>query len=528
MKRNHLAIFCLFVCVRFLQPGVAFAQTTTPLPEEFNRQYLSATLQFLASPSLEGRETGTRGGMLAANYIASRMMQSGLVPAFIHSQPSNVQLSDYFQPFELERYTTTSAVLEVAPSAKGQPAFRLHLATDFSVENDYQDFTGKYPLVFAGYGIHMPAQGYDSYQGLDVKGKIVMFMEGFPGEGDTLGETWKKFRSDSHLSSYSTDERYRNAGLLGAAAVIILKKEFWSTGKPNEHLNKKNCGEDIPYQDASYMSPGTQLQPGTPMISPDLSSCRKLIQAYGLKTGLLDEIYKGHVTKLKGKDNCTVKIDLRVVPETITVLNVGGLLRGIDTTHTVIVGAHYDHLGKRGELTYYGSDDNASGVTGVLAMAALYSSGKKPAENILFACWTGEEKGLLGSEYYALQLNNTANIDLYLNMDMISRSAPEDSAGKIVSVGTRTSDVKLRTMAEKINLSLQKPAALDLWDVTGHTGSDYASFTAKGIPVMTFFSGFHDEYHTPCDVPASADFRKMGGILSLVRGCLDQILSKTY
>jgi hypothetical protein len=525
MKIYKQAFLFLFLIVGLAQPFVGKAQEQTTLSRVLKEEYLSPTLQFLASPSLEGRETGTRGSLVAADYIASRMMQSGLKPAFRTAKPRENVLSEYFQPFKLLRYTPTKAVIEIPSASNNQSAVQLQLTTDFTVEDAFGYLTGKYPLVFAGYGIQMPAIDYDNYKQLDAKGKIVILMEGYPGAGDTLSANWKLFKSIANDDSFDLEKRYHVADSLGAVAVFVLKDELWTSRKPEELHKNKDCGEDVLYQDAEYLLPVNKSEPDLPIFSPTLEACQSLVQAYGLRTFLMKDLFNGLSPVLQDKSDCSVKIDLKVEADTLVVYNVGGLLRGIDTTRTFIVGAHYDHLGKRGEMVYYGSDDNASGVTGVLSMAAIYSgSGKIPPVNMLFTCWTAEEKGLIGSEYYASQLENDKKIEMYLNMDMISRSAPEDTATRIISIGTRTADQKLRKMAEKVNQTLEQPFNLDLWDVTGHTGSDYASFTAKGIPVMTFFSGFHDEYHTPCDVPSKADFRKMTMILRLVKSCIDQFM----
>ena len=217
------------------------------------------------------------------------------------------------------------------------------------------------------------------------------------------------------------------------------------------------------------------------------------------------------------------KVDLEIPG-----VNVIGILPGIDTAIFVIIGAHYDHLGMRGDSIFYGADDNASGVAGVLSLAEKWTeSSIKPAVNIVFACWTAEEKGLIGSEYFAEHISKPENILLYINMDMISRSAPEDTLRKILSIGTRKSDSLLRYFSEESNKKLSQPFNLDLWEVDGYSGSDYGSFTAINVPVMTFFSGFHDDYHSPRDIYKKTDPDKMYNVLKLVNGILISYLDKT-
>lgn len=216
------------------------------------------------------------------------------------------------------------------------------------------------------------------------------------------------------------------------------------------------------------------------------------------------------------------KVDLEIPG-----VNVIGILPGIDTSKSVIIGAHYDHLGMQGDSIFYGADDNASGVAGVLSMAEKWTeTGIKPAVNIVFTCWTAEEKGLIGSEYFAKHISKPESILLYMNMDMISRSAPEDTLRKILSIGIRKSDFLLRQYSEESNKKLSQPFNLDLWEVDGHTGSDYGSFTAINVPVMTFFSGFHDDYHSPRDIYKKTDPDKMYNVLKLVNGILFNYLNK--
>jgi Zn-dependent M28 family amino/carboxypeptidase len=198
------------------------------------------------------------------------------------------------------------------------------------------------------------------------------------------------------------------------------------------------------------------------------------------------------------------------------------MIQGKDTGKCIILGAHYDHLGKRNDDIFYGADDNASGTAGLLALAKMWKiSMTRPACNILFTAWTAEEKGLLGSRYFASMLPpESQNILLYLNMDMISRSESDDSLQNRLSIGIRENDRNLQDLAKVQNVSLEYPFELDIWDVTGRSGSDYGSFLGLNTPVMTFNAGLHNDYHTPADVVAKADLKKMEKVLKLVHNCL--------
>jgi Zn-dependent M28 family amino/carboxypeptidase len=221
-----------------------------------------------------------------------------------------------------------------------------------------------------------------------------------------------------------------------------------------------------------------------------------------------------------------IRFSVTVKTEALLVRNVLGMIPGKDTSKYIVLGGHYDHLGTHKGQIYNGSDDNASGASGLLALAKVWmESGVKPACNLIFASWSAEEEGLLGSQYFVQEMNiNPKDIKLYINMDMISRSVIEDTAQRQLSIGTRTSDDNLRELARKTNTSIHPPFELDLWDVTGHSGSDYASFTAKNIPVMTYNTGLHNDYHTPRDISATADLVKMGDVLKFVNTSLQEVL----
>jgi hypothetical protein len=217
----------------------------------------------------------------------------------------------------------------------------------------------------------------------------------------------------------------------------------------------------------------------------------------------------------------------RVKTDTITAMNVAGILKGTDTSRCIIIGAHYDHLGVHQGMVFPGADDNASGVAGIIALARYWSgiNGQPPC-NLIFAAWSAEEKGELGSKYFVNRFNlSPGRILCYFNLDMVSGSAPEDSSRRQLSIGTMASGERLRQMASEINRRRGSLFDLDLWDVTGHSGSDYKYFSLAGIQVMTFFSGFTSYYHTPDDTIRRSDVMKMTKILDLINQCIIGVLS---
>ena len=507
----------LFLIPTFVSAQVAEGKVQAPVIRDF-----APALQFLASPALEGRETGTQSSYIAADYIASEMQKMGLIPYRKVTDETKADLSDYFQTFTLLRYSIGEVSVAIHSLAGKSKPVHLMNGKDFTLENAFGALMFESPMVFAGYGINSPELNYNDYAGHDAHGKLVILFDGYPGQHDTLNIAWKKFRTLAENDGYDLDMKCMEAARQGASAIIVINKEYYQATAYTEKA------QELFYQDSEYVLPATKPLQTVPCFMLTTAGSRQLSEALNLNFREIEREIARQVNypSLPGKD--LFQINLQIDVDTLIVHNVVGILPGSDTTKTIILGAHYDHLGKRGNDIYVGSDDNASGVAGLLALAEMWTgSHTTPPCNIMFASWTAEEKGLIGSEYFASQLKNPEKVKLYVNMDMISRSVKEDTAGRQLSIGTRTADEYLRELACRSNSKLKHTFTLDLWDVTGHSGSDYASFTAKNIPVMTYNTGLHDDYHTPRDIPASADLVKMGEVLKLINTSLQEVLEST-
>jgi len=479
-------------------------------------------LEFLASPLLEGRETGSKEAEIAAEYIASMMKKAGLEPYF-NSNPSLPGFDSYFQNFDVFKYSLEKAVVVATAFGNGQRPQMLNPFSDYTLINGYQSLNLESPIIFAGYGIESMKLNYNDYKNLDVKGKVVLILEGCPGETDTNSMAWQKFSMASKYDSYSLEQKCKDALKQGAVALMVISKD-WIQAKKNEAF--QNNASDPEYSDAEYVLPAEKPEFSIPCFLLSKSGSSKLVSSIGIDAQAFAQDIAKKLTFKPQSDKNTIRISLKIKEENLNVSNVIGVLKGKDTSQMVILGAHYDHLGKRGNDIYYGADDNASGVAGLLALAESWTKNMaKPECNIIFSSWTAEEKGLIGSRYFSSTLSQADKVKLYINMDMISRSVEEDAMHNQLSIGTRSSDEYLRKIAKSFNSTLSKPFELDLWDVTGHSGSDYASFTAKNIPIMTYNSGLHNDYHTPRDQAQSVDFAKMRNVLSLVNACLINYLN---
>jgi Zn-dependent M28 family amino/carboxypeptidase len=317
----------------------------------------------------------------------------------------------------------------------------------------------------------------------------------------------------------------------GATAVILINPDGGI--KPYRHsirnqdivnsaMNSVKPAEPD-YEDTEYYLPGDTTIVNIPCFSLGTDATRQLLSGTGIDLpGFETKSARDMVPVSMAVKGKKLRISVDVSQEAVKVRNVLGMIPGSDTGRNIIVGSHYDHLGTRKGLIYNGADDNASGVSGMLALARSWAGHpEKPSCNIIFAGWTAEEKGLLGSDWFARHSAIIPDrLSVVINMDMISRSDPEDTAGRKLSIGTLPMNEDLKNLARTINSRLKHPFTLDLWDVTGHTGSDYAHFAERKIPVMTFFSGFHNDYHTPRDVAVKTDPLKMEEILKIVNECI--------
>lgn len=489
MRLRILLLFTMLCCKSLL-----FSQTTVPNPSKSD---FSQALAILASDSLQGRKANGRGGSLAADYVSSKM----------HSYKLKAynDLEYYYQMFEIVEHTVKKTSLQI--KKRNHKTISLSPEKDFEITPTANSIHKKQvEVVFASYGLELPKENHNDYESLDVKNKIVVVLSGFPGDQDSISSNYKKFKNIFPEENDLEETKLKTAISKGAIALIIIetRESFKPQNKENEvfHSLENAVTTFIPVFRISKTTAENLFSKSDIPSKSDLTSTP--------------------LEKVK------INFSIELKHETYYVANVLGFIPGKDTTKTIIVGAHYDHLGIKNDSIYNGADDNASGTSGMLALAKKWSeSNIKPEYNILFAAWTAEEMGLLGSEYFVQNLNGQ-KILLCINMDMISRSAPEDKTHRMLSIGTQKETEYLKKIASESNAKLQNPFILDLWETNGHSGSDYASFTAKGIPVMTFFSGFHEDYHTPQDKASKVDLNKIQDVLFIVNNSLLRFIENQH
>jgi Zn-dependent M28 family amino/carboxypeptidase len=343
-----------------------------------------AHLRFLADDMLEGRGTGARGAELAAHYLAAQFMALGLEPAgdggtFFHQVPI-VSLNP-------------AATLEVTSSA---PARALRYRDDFVAwaERPESVVTATGELVFVGFGIAAPEWNWDDYQGVDLRGKVLVMLVNDPGLRNP-----DIFRG--RILTYYGRWTYKleEAARRGATGVLLVHNDTMATYGWNTVVNSWT-GDQVRLAD----SPAALLF-GAWIRQPVLA---ELLAARGHDLGRLmaQAAQRGFRPVATGIE---VRVSVRSTVRRTSTANVVGRLPGSDPTlasEAVLITAHYDHLGigapVGGDSIMNGAVDNASGVAGILAVAEAFArSGVRPRRSLLFVGFAAEEKGLLGSESFA-------------------------------------------------------------------------------------------------------------------------------
>lgn len=515
------------------------------------KEAVQAQLEFLASDWTEGRETTTKGEFIAGDYIASIFKLYGLKPAGddvmpsfsgrrpAAGQPSQAQRAplakSYFQniPFVSTEQGGEQAVALVSKENGFEKKVMLTPGTDYSMQaaGGGMEFTA--PLIFVGYGYKNDAIGYNDFKGVDVKGKIIIRISGVPGQTDPESELYKKLElGDVRKRMAFTREKNETAQKLGVAGII----EIQSTGTQTAQFRGPRGGSqyanypfrfntniyegDVPFQQSMLrVSLPGDSRGGVITINATQNLSTELLKESGINVA---EVEKAAASKGKfsAKEIKNKYIYMKTTaPKTKTLLgrNVVAMIEGENPNEVIVVGGHYDHMGKYNGYVWNGADDNASGTVGVMTIAkAIMATGVKPKRTIIFAAWTGEEKGLLGSQYFVNKYNPVQNIKLNLNYDMISRNVPADTAGIMVGIQYSQDWPVLKETVEKANQNYKLGMKVSFQpSVRPSGGSDFQSFSAKDIPVYGFMAAMHEDYHTPTDHVEKVDFKKMTNIIRM-------------
>jgi len=451
-------------------------------------------IEYLASDDLKGRDTGSEGHLKAARYVAGEFERSGLKPA---------GSSGYFQPvkFDVKQIVEDQSSLALIRDGKAEP---LALGDDasFSLRGDIQETT-EAAAVFAGYGFQAPENNYDDLAGLDVKGKIVVYLAGGP----------KSIPGPLKSHYQSGAERWKFLKAAGAVGVATIP-------------NPKSM--DVPWPRMSL----ARLMPSMNLAEPALQDTAGLRLAITINPEHADKFFAGtghNIAEiLKAADNdealphfplaVTIRARVHLKKSEVESQNVAGLLTGSDPklkNEYVVLTAHLDHVGVgpaiNGDTIYNGAMDDASGIASILEIARLlHESGAKLRRSVVFLAVTGEEKGLQGSKYFAAHPTvNEKNIVADINLDMfLPLHALHFIEVQGLAESTLGDDIREVAKGAGVELQADKEPQRNLF-----IRSDQYSFIRKGIPALAFKFGYlpgspeetlHKEwlknrYHAPSD-----------------------------
>ncbi|MGI8917034.1 MAG: M20/M25/M40 family metallo-hydrolase [Pyrinomonadaceae bacterium] len=533
-KKLSIQTSLSLVVVVALSAG-CFAQQPQLTP---SAERLRADITYLASDKLEGRRTGTPGANAAADYIAKEFGRLKLKHGA--GKSNYLQAFPYVAGIDLGKTNK----LQFSDNGKdlrvGEDWTPLGISTNANLE--------KADAVFVGYGLTVSELKHDDYAGANAGGRIAVAFAGTP-DGDNPHGQFARYE-DVRWKAIAA----RNAG---AKALLVIANETNFKDDRLSRLRYDNSGGDA----------------GMPVVAVSRQAAERLLAK---NSSLLAEIEQRLRAKSAAADAETLKFPLETIQISLTTdlvrreaaaANVIGILEGTDPAlknETIVIGAHYDHLGhggagslapKEGEI-HHGADDNASGVAGVLELARIFSmQNPRPRRSILFATFSGEEEGLLGSNYYvnhpSVPLSDTIAM---INMDMIGRM--KNKSLTIGGMGTATEWAALVENANKlqgmtvtasqggtpagsqvaggmpivvaangqpvVHNDPAKQFTLTL-NADGYGPSDHSSFYAKQIPVLFFWTGTHSDYHKPSDTAEKINYDDESRILRVVAKIVESI-----
>ncbi len=554
-RRRFVIALCL-VALFCRLPATAEAGDAT---NEAGTRLLDS-VKYLSSDALEGRGVGTDGINQAAEFVRDEFEKAGLDTRKVNQGA--------FQSFSMVTGAKLTAPGQLTFHGPDNTTIELKEGTDFVVCGFSGSGKCDAPIAFGGYGIDAEEQKYHDFKGIDLAGKAVIIMRRTPQQENPHGPFNAPHGRLSQFAELRT--KIRNAVEAKAAAILFVndpysvrknaetdqstinkaservvaaaeeleavepadaakvaegqQKLFKSVRALKQARQDRQLPDNDPLMQLNYMARvgGQEI----PVMHVTVAACDRILSAALGKT--LEQLESEIDADLKPRstllDGWKAIGSASIEKARVDVKNVVGVLEGEGplADETVVVGAHYDHVGLGGEGSlapgskevHNGADDNASGTSGLIELARrLAARPQQLPRRVVFIAFTGEELGLLGSAHYVKEplfpLDKTVAM---FNMDMIGRLKDD----KLTVFGTGTSpgwDKLISDLAAKQNLQLVKKP-------DGFGPSDHSSFYGKKIPVLHFFTGTHSDYHRPSDDWEKINAEGMARVLSVVEGAI--------
>jgi hypothetical protein len=501
----------LYTSMALLLGFGACAQNKTAIKysQSISKENAYKHLSILASDEYEGRETGKKGAWMAADYIKAQFKNLGLTAPV---------KGDYFQPIDMATYNLSQTVFTV----NGTPMESLK---DFVIQPNNVSLKGftfnASEVLFAGYGLSKGA--YNDYAGQNVSGKVVMIF----ASGDPTEKAGAPAATDRTAMRKALSERQAKISYLmdNNAAGIILIDPMLDNITPE--MKARYAGSDQVVLLKASTVERMQSQKSSNVVTVSTAAANEILKASNLTVSGLQQ----QITTAAKPASRIIKADISASAmkqeNKVRAENVLGFLEGSDPklkSEVLVISGHYDHEGLTTSGTdkvFNGADDDGSGTTGVLLLAEAFSKAKKagkgPKRSILFLSVVGEEKGLLGSDWYSEHpIFPLANTIADLNIDMIGRTGTEyqnkpDSANYIYVIGSDKLSTELRKVSETANATYTKMNLDYKYDDPADTEriyyrSDHYNFAKHNIPIIFYFNGVHEDYHKASDEISKINF----------------------
>lgn len=494
---------------------------TDTIAAEQLRDYLT----FIASDEMEGRDTPSRGLDTTAKFLAMNLTRWGFKPAGDNGT--------FLQRIELRRDRIDAAQTKVEFNNRVLTAGR-----DYLPAGGAGDIKGQ--LVFAGNGWYLKSKDIDAYKGVDPTGKIAVIFgsPSIPPRGITRADFGKQGEDYLNPNDYA-----RKRGAVG----LIYVPDFQYIA--NWERNRQRIMERGSIAVAKFQTPSTAPLPSI-VISPEIANALFTGESQSA-SGIFNASY-GPDLPAPFLLRPTKSISMNVLSsfETVPTQNVVAIWEGSDPVlknEYVALGAHYDHVGICAPGTQdticNGADDDGSGTTALLSMAeALAKAPARPKRSVLIVWHCGEEKGLWGSRYFTeyptVPLDHVVT---QINIDMIGRSKPANDTNdrdkeltgpnEIYLIGSTMMSTELGELVDTVNKSYLNITYDRRYDDPGDPNrffyrSDHYNYARKGIPIIFFFDGVHQDYHRPGDSPDKIDYQKMEKVTRTVYMTLWEVANR--
>jgi hypothetical protein len=516
------------------QPA-ATAASTRGGAEGITAEQLKSYLYFIASDEMEGRDTPSRGLDTTARFIAMNLGRWGFKPGGDNGT--------FFQNIGLRRVRVDGDQTHAELNGRS-----LRYGEDFLAGATAGTASGQ--LVYVGNGWLIKDKGIDPYKDIDVKDKIIVFNGGTPPKGVSFAEVRSK-ESENHMSPLTY------AATHGARGAIVIPNfqtlAIWNNARRNASERGNITVEKFAAQQGASI----------PVITASATLLNQIFQ--GEPHDASDVFGRRNsndpADSFTLNSNKTISFTVAATTDELKTQNIVGIWEGSDPVlknEYVAVGAHYDHVGmgqpgmgrggaKQGgdpsDILYNGADDDGSGTTSILSMAeALSHNPVRPKRSVVFVWHCGEEKGLWGSDYFTrFPTVPLDHVVTQLNIDMIGRSkkagdtnpanAELSGPDEIYVIGSKMMSTELGNLSESINNSYLKVNFNYRYDDPNDPNrfffrSDHFNYARKGVPIIFYFDGVHEDYHRPSDTPDKIDYQKMEKVARTVYATMWELANR--